>query len=295
MECKFSERQTRFTSEDMQTELCPCIYLSAAGASLPCETAFSEISGKGRCERDQLSARSRQNVVHKPGKSTTSGLRSREARERVTSSDEIQSITREIERVRKSGSGGGEAVALPPHPPKAHERVREEEEEEVARPAEAAASGSRSGILQTSVSGGGGGAGEEIFRMSGRPRTTSFAEGNKLPANPPMGGMKISKDTSISTPRILLVRLIKVVPPLNPLTKSSTNVSNGSDSSRQAVTTAPLGLKRRFRHRTRPAGKFKSSILPPMEQFAIAVGIRLADRSMGWDSNAQILKDDEWE
>ncbi|XP_015436375.1 PREDICTED: glycogen synthase kinase-3 beta-like isoform X2 [Dufourea novaeangliae] len=33
--------------------------------------------------------------------------------------------------------------------------------------------------------------------MSGRPRTTSFAEGNKLPANPPMGGMKISsKDGS---------------------------------------------------------------------------------------------------
>ena len=69
----------------------------------------------------------------------------------------------------------------------------------MARPAEAAASGSRSrsGTLQTSVSGGGGGgggrgAGEEDFRMSGRPRTTSFAEGNKLPANPPLGGMKIS-------------------------------------------------------------------------------------------------------
>ncbi|XP_014208157.1 glycogen synthase kinase-3 beta isoform X3 [Copidosoma floridanum] len=28
--------------------------------------------------------------------------------------------------------------------------------------------------------------------MSGRPRTTSFAEGNKPPANPPLGGMKIS-------------------------------------------------------------------------------------------------------
>ncbi|XP_018348677.1 PREDICTED: uncharacterized protein LOC108752373 [Trachymyrmex septentrionalis] len=28
--------------------------------------------------------------------------------------------------------------------------------------------------------------------MSGRPRTTSFAEGNKQPANPPLGGMKIS-------------------------------------------------------------------------------------------------------
>ncbi|XP_039310384.1 glycogen synthase kinase-3 beta isoform X6 [Solenopsis invicta] len=33
--------------------------------------------------------------------------------------------------------------------------------------------------------------------MSGRPRTTSFAEGNKPPANPPLGGMKISsKDGS---------------------------------------------------------------------------------------------------
>lgn len=33
--------------------------------------------------------------------------------------------------------------------------------------------------------------------MSGRPRTTSFAEGNKQPANPPLGGMKISsKDGS---------------------------------------------------------------------------------------------------
>ncbi|XP_043251638.1 glycogen synthase kinase-3 beta-like isoform X3 [Colletes gigas] len=69
---------------------------------------------------------------------------------------------------------------------------RKEEEKEVARPAEAAASGNRSGILQTSVSGGGGGAGQEDFRMSGRPRTTSFAEGNKLPANPPLGGIKIS-------------------------------------------------------------------------------------------------------
>jgi hypothetical protein len=40
--------------------------------------------------------------------------------------------------------------------------------------------------------GGGGGGGRESFRMSGRPRTTSFAEGNKPPANPPLGGMKIS-------------------------------------------------------------------------------------------------------
>lgn len=33
--------------------------------------------------------------------------------------------------------------------------------------------------------------------MSGRPRTTSFAEGNKQPPNPPLGGMKISsKDGS---------------------------------------------------------------------------------------------------
>ncbi|KAG5883132.1 hypothetical protein JTB14_030962 [Gonioctena quinquepunctata] len=42
--------------------------------------------------------------------------------------------------------------------------------------------------------------------MSGRPRTTSFAEGNKQPLNPPLGGMKISsKDgskvtTVIATP-----------------------------------------------------------------------------------------------
>lgn len=28
--------------------------------------------------------------------------------------------------------------------------------------------------------------------MSGRPRTTSFAEGNKQPPNPVLGGMKIS-------------------------------------------------------------------------------------------------------
>lgn len=60
----------------------------------------------------------------------------------------------------------------------------------MARPAEAAANSTRGGILQTSVSGGG--AGEYDFRMSGRPRTTSFAEGNKVHANPPLGGMKIS-------------------------------------------------------------------------------------------------------
>lgn len=30
------------------------------------------------------------------------------------------------------------------------------------------------------------------IEMSGRPRTTSFAEGNKQPLNPPLGGMKIS-------------------------------------------------------------------------------------------------------
>lgn len=28
--------------------------------------------------------------------------------------------------------------------------------------------------------------------MSGRPRTTSFAEGSKQPPNPPLGGLKIS-------------------------------------------------------------------------------------------------------
>lgn len=28
--------------------------------------------------------------------------------------------------------------------------------------------------------------------MSGRPRTTSFAEGNKQAPNPPLGGFKIS-------------------------------------------------------------------------------------------------------
>ena len=64
-------------------------------------------------ERPSLS-----NVVHKPGKSTTSGLRSREARGRVRSSDEIRAIRTETERVGESGSGGGEAVALPLHPPK---------------------------------------------------------------------------------------------------------------------------------------------------------------------------------
>ena len=36
--------------------------------------------------------------------------------------------------------------------------------------------------------------GGAIGRMSGRPRTTSFAEGNKPPANPPLGGMKISSE-----------------------------------------------------------------------------------------------------
>lgn len=40
--------------------------------------------------------------------------------------------------------------------------------------------------------GGEGGGGRDSLRMSGRPRTTSFAEGNKPPANPPLGGMKIS-------------------------------------------------------------------------------------------------------
>lgn len=34
--------------------------------------------------------------------------------------------------------------------------------------------------------------------MSGRPRTTSFAEGNKQPLNPPLGGMKISSKCSFS-------------------------------------------------------------------------------------------------
>lgn len=33
----------------------------------------------------------------------------------MTSSDKIQSISKKIEQVRKSGSRGGEAVALPPH------------------------------------------------------------------------------------------------------------------------------------------------------------------------------------
>ncbi|XP_044749495.1 uncharacterized protein LOC123310152 [Coccinella septempunctata] len=39
--------------------------------------------------------------------------------------------------------------------------------------------------------------------MSGRPRTTSFAEGNKQPLNPPIGGMKIS---SISSKLVYLHR-----------------------------------------------------------------------------------------
>jgi hypothetical protein len=34
--------------------------------------------------------------------------------------------------------------------------------------------------------------------MSGRPRTTSFAEGNKQSPNPPLGGMKISSKWSYS-------------------------------------------------------------------------------------------------
>ncbi|KAJ3657809.1 hypothetical protein Zmor_009589 [Zophobas morio] len=33
--------------------------------------------------------------------------------------------------------------------------------------------------------------------MSGRPRTTSFAEGNKQPLNPPLGGVKISSKCAI--------------------------------------------------------------------------------------------------
>lgn len=34
------------------------------------------------------------------------------------------------------------------------------------------------------------------IEMSGRPRTTSFAEGNKQPLNPPLGGMKISSKST---------------------------------------------------------------------------------------------------
>ncbi|XP_011310200.1 glycogen synthase kinase-3 beta isoform X1 [Fopius arisanus] len=37
--------------------------------------------------------------------------------------------------------------------------------------------------------------------MSGRPRTTSFAEGTKPPANPPLGGMKISSGTMYTAGR----------------------------------------------------------------------------------------------
>lgn len=36
--------------------------------------------------------------------------------------------------------------------------------------------------------------------MSGRPRTTSFAEGNKQPPNPVLGGVKISSKCEIPSP-----------------------------------------------------------------------------------------------
>lgn len=40
--------------------------------------------------------------------------------------------------------------------------------------------------------------------MSGRPRTTSFAEGNKQPLNPPLGGMKISSKCSLLRRHLLV-------------------------------------------------------------------------------------------
>ncbi|KAF7380577.1 hypothetical protein HZH68_016442 [Vespula germanica] len=70
--------------------------------------------------------------------------------------------------------------------------LSEKKEKEAARPADqAAASGSSAAAATPALPGGASSA--PGFRMSGRPRTTSFAEGNKPPANPPLGGMKISK------------------------------------------------------------------------------------------------------
>lgn len=42
-----------------------------------------------------------------------------------------------------------------------------------------------------------------IAEMSGRPRTTSFAEGNKQSPNPPLGGFKISSKYSVVETLIL--------------------------------------------------------------------------------------------
>lgn len=40
--------------------------------------------------------------------------------------------------------------------------------------------------------------------MSGRPRTTSFAEGNKQPPNPVLGGMKVTSKYPLSPSPILV-------------------------------------------------------------------------------------------
>lgn len=45
--------------------------------------------------------------------------------------------------------------------------------------------------------------------MSGRPRTTSFAEGNKQPLNPPLGGMKISSKCNFSVSKSFRDGLLK--------------------------------------------------------------------------------------
>ena len=37
--------------------------------------------------------------------------------------------------------------------------------------------------------------------MSGRPRTTSFAEGNKQPPNPVLGGMKVTSKYPLAHPQ----------------------------------------------------------------------------------------------
>nr|KAF7390691.1 hypothetical protein H0235_017853 [Vespula pensylvanica] len=72
----------------------------------------------------------------------------------------------------------------------------EKKEKEAARPADqAAASGSSAAAATPALPGGASSA--PGFRMSGRPRTTSFAEGNKPPANPPLGGMKISSEVTL--------------------------------------------------------------------------------------------------
>lgn len=72
----------------------------------------------------------------------------------------------------------------------------------------------------------------ESFKMSGRPRTTSFAEGNKPPANPPLGGMKISSKyhnltspaASLSLSNRMNFTIESVLSVVSPLLSSNFNV-----------------------------------------------------------------------